>query len=604
MGDYTDPFGVATIAQGSGGKRKRVHVDDEDNAYVNNMYYHDINGVRKNVRHDLDSDRITTRELVGGDHVVDNLIVVNDATVGGDLTVTGDGTFLNVTATNDLSVGNNAIITNDLTVGGGVVAPTITDRNNVKYYGAVGDGTDDTSAIQLAIDTLQNNGTVDSPGDVLFFPAGVYCVTGIILKDRVSLQGSGRGSTRIKLCDNTNANANVITVPDSYNAGFIRSLTVDGNRANNASAGHGIYFATTPSGGQSFSFYQHTVGAFGYKHINIHDITSGNCNLSGVYIEPSNYSTFIEMSTFSHNGQDGLTTFCSDSHFSNLYCEKNGRANMYISGSNNKIINSKSLWGGRIDNTLGGIYCTGSVNTFVNCESQDCYTHGFHIRSANNKFVCCDSNTNGYSALGAEGVSSRTHANWYFANTHTLTWLMGCTSRNYKSTVGTDGFWTTEWPYYFETLGDTQDFRVFDIDYDPAKFNQAPNTVVNVLMQNSHLGSLTSTTNNNSDMFVSFDPKSPDDLGDCVIRCFRNSDSAGAHSFAVHVPNTSTQQHIIRGVGDTQLNTTSGDCVIGNGVWNERRLRLGSIYIWYDSGTGVMRWKNGAPASEIDGTAF
>lgn len=39
MGDYVDQFGTATVAQGSGGKRKRVHVDDEDNGYVKDLMF-------------------------------------------------------------------------------------------------------------------------------------------------------------------------------------------------------------------------------------------------------------------------------------------------------------------------------------------------------------------------------------------------------------------------------------------------------------------------------------------------------------------------------------------------------------------------------------
>ena len=39
MGDYIDQFGTATVAQGSGGKRKRVHVDDEDNGYVKDLMF-------------------------------------------------------------------------------------------------------------------------------------------------------------------------------------------------------------------------------------------------------------------------------------------------------------------------------------------------------------------------------------------------------------------------------------------------------------------------------------------------------------------------------------------------------------------------------------
>jgi hypothetical protein len=58
---------------------------------------------------------------------------------------------------------------------------------SVKKFGAKGNGiTDDTKAIQTAIDTVYQQG-----GGVILFPEGVYIVTSVILKDNITYQGYG-----------------------------------------------------------------------------------------------------------------------------------------------------------------------------------------------------------------------------------------------------------------------------------------------------------------------------------------------------------------------------------------------------------------------------
>jgi hypothetical protein len=57
----------------------------------------------------------------------------------------------------------------------------------VKDFGATGNGiTDDTNAIQRAIDTVYNQG-----GGVIVFPAGVYLITSVTLRENITYQGYG-----------------------------------------------------------------------------------------------------------------------------------------------------------------------------------------------------------------------------------------------------------------------------------------------------------------------------------------------------------------------------------------------------------------------------
>jgi hypothetical protein len=85
-----------------------------------------------------------------------------------------------------------------VTATGSTTARTIADRwgevKNVKDYGAVGDGvTDDTAAIQAAIDSLgADGGTVE-------IPVGIFGITNtLIVPDKATLAGVGAGSSEIK----------------------------------------------------------------------------------------------------------------------------------------------------------------------------------------------------------------------------------------------------------------------------------------------------------------------------------------------------------------------------------------------------------------------
>lgn len=97
---------------------------------------------------------------------------------------------------------------------------------DVKTYGAKGDGiTDDTTAIQNAINSLTNGGT-------LFFPAGTYILsTGINLKSNIHLKGTK--GTILKVADSCTGYYGLLNIVSVQNV-TISDLTIDGNinRAN------------------------------------------------------------------------------------------------------------------------------------------------------------------------------------------------------------------------------------------------------------------------------------------------------------------------------------------------------------------------------------
>jgi parallel beta-helix repeat protein len=104
---------------------------------------------------------------------------------------------------------------------------------NVREYGALGDGTtDDTAAIQAAIDAMESDG-----GTVLV-PRGVHIYTAIALRTGVSLHGAP-GSV-LKIRDNvSDQNDNIAYYFVRANAVDdieIRGITFDGNQAENIPA--------------------------------------------------------------------------------------------------------------------------------------------------------------------------------------------------------------------------------------------------------------------------------------------------------------------------------------------------------------------------------
>jgi hypothetical protein len=115
-------------------------------------------------------------------------------------------------------------------------------------YSAVGDGiADDTAAINAAEAALSAAG-----GGVLVFPAGTYMNSGLTKRSGTIWQGTGIGSTTLKLIAGTTASA-VVSGLNAYTlfgtnvlAGIdnwaIRDLTIDGNRTGGCTSdGLGVY---------------------------------------------------------------------------------------------------------------------------------------------------------------------------------------------------------------------------------------------------------------------------------------------------------------------------------------------------------------------------
>ena len=116
---------------------------------------------------------------------------------------------------------------------------------NVRDFGAVADGsTDDAPAIQAAIDSLTNGGTV-------FLPKGTYALasgTGIAalqMRSGIHLRGGGIAATNLALANATDLH--IVNIVNDNDWG-VSEMTLDGNGANQTSSVNGIRIGTTARG--------------------------------------------------------------------------------------------------------------------------------------------------------------------------------------------------------------------------------------------------------------------------------------------------------------------------------------------------------------------
>lgn len=192
---------------------------------------------------------------------------------------------------------------------------------------AAGIAATDTAAIQAAIDTLAaaNGGTVQ------LLP-GTYVVNGLTMRSKVTLTGAGEEATIVKLANGANTDVikgdqfDALTMSGNNTGGItkwkLRNLTVDGNKANNAS-GYGV-----------------RVYGFDFK---IEGVVIRNAAQDGLYTEwgrlglpgadgemEANYERLL----IHHCGGNGwLNRGPHDSHFNSLKIQNNGGVGLWCESS-------------------------------------------------------------------------------------------------------------------------------------------------------------------------------------------------------------------------------------------------------------------------------
>lgn len=185
---------------------------------------------------------------------------------------------------------------------------------DVRQFGARGNGVnDDTEAIQAAIDAAHEQGTFSGPagtGGVVYFPGGVYYITDtLVLRDRVSLVGSGVGTTYLYADFDDNDKAMVQAPNPGYS-------TDSGNRISDVLI-EGLSFRKTGDGEDCIAIDLSQVTHGTIRKCSVYHASPTDATRPGVGIKVANiaYSIRVEDTTVSNctigilvaNGANGAT---------------------------------------------------------------------------------------------------------------------------------------------------------------------------------------------------------------------------------------------------------------------------------------------------------
>jgi hypothetical protein len=247
---------------------------------------------------------------------------------------------------------------------------------NVKDYGATGDAaTNDSTAIQAAMDAANTAG-----GGIVFFPVGTYIINATVtIYSKVHIRGAGIEATILKLKNTTNVDIlkgqNFATLTGTNGTGGIYNwsvsdLTIDGNKANNATAGYGLR-------------------VYGYGFI-LSNLRIRDCRNDGIYSEWSTSADspgldgmdaqVVNVKTHDCAGHGLTWAGPHDSQFLNClsYSNTSRGFNITSSGNASLFVNSHA-WG---NSQTYGWYLAGNA-ALMNCHAEGASSAQIYIASNN-----------------------------------------------------------------------------------------------------------------------------------------------------------------------------------------------------------------------------
>jgi len=278
---------------------------------------------------------------------------------------------------------------------------------SVKDYGAAGDTiTDDTAAIQAAIDAVTATANSTFGGGTVFLPAGMYIISApLVLKKHVWLRGEGKNNTTIKLA--TNANCHMVTnyvSPDgtAANADFcgLIDLCLDGNKTNQNGAGpyYGISFDTNPintaATNDSFFDMYHTLD----------NVRTYKIKGDGFHLHGRSETELIGCFASACDGYGFYSTF--DTNFTHCNSDGAGLSGFSLNNGSIRLSACKSFNSGQIDGVGGGFLIGPNASiTMSACSAQNNVGQGFYLNGANNCSITgCSADSNSLNAVGYAGV--------------------------------------------------------------------------------------------------------------------------------------------------------------------------------------------------------
>ena len=329
---------------------------------------------------------------------------------GGTIT---NATITNSTITNSTITGGTVtsnVNSSTVITTGGTTARTLAkhfaDHLCVKDFGATGDGiTDDSTAIYNAVIASKTASPTGGPV-ALYFPAGTYIVTAVMMYTHCFYYGDGPDLTCVKLKAGTNAdlfygetsyiNFNTTNTPGDDGI-TLRDMWLDGNTTNftSGTGGNGIFLY-----GSSPIFENLYITNMRYNGMRTNYTGFG----SGQASPPSGMEGYFRHITISRTGRHGFDfTGPHDSTIDTVITidtslEVNaGYSGIYIGGTSNgngngQLLNCHTWHNSTVPNrSRFGLHLdsSGGPCNIVNCHFEGSYDANVYVNQSYNQFSNC-----------------------------------------------------------------------------------------------------------------------------------------------------------------------------------------------------------------------